>query len=110
MSKISYINFRERKKTPGGFNVRPDLDKNTLFEESLAEINQLYAERKFDEPPGQDCPKDEDIIALAHFQGIFFRGRKGEFMAKVLSHTEHCERCDALYFKTLIEKKMSKSK
>ena len=101
-SNITHIDFKYKKRTKA-FVVNPQRDKNEILRNELIRLEQFYRDKKWEIPPGPDCRINEDLRALAYYTGFFHRDDVGRAMAKILYHTEKCERCDAIVFKTIMD-------
>ena len=109
MKKVVYVHFRKKKVAEDGFPVDKERDANMVFRKLLDDDRALFEEKKYNLPRGPNCPKDEDIIALATEVGIIDdKGERGKTMATVFAHLEDCERCDALCRKAHLESKYSR--
>lgn len=101
---LMYVDFKAKKKTLA-FSVNPEMDKNVIFKKTLKELEQFYRDEKWKNPPGPDCYSEQEIRNLSFFRGDFFLSKKGKALWKIVEHTQLCDRCDAVWFRYLLDQK-----
>ena len=102
MPNTIFIDFNKKRKVPE-FKVHKDRDKNVILSNWNKKLEEFEKRKKYTEPPGPDCPSDEELRAFAYYTGFFHHDEVGKAMGNLLYHTEKCERCDAFVFKTIID-------
>jgi hypothetical protein len=105
VNKITFVNFRKKIVVEEGFSVDMKNDYNVIYEKFLQSDRELLEKKLYEQPPGADCPSDEEIDWMSSSAADKFTPSGEKLMAKILAHADNCPRCEALLRYNILQKK-----
>jgi len=105
MNKITFVNFRKKVVVEDGFTVDMNNDSNVIYQKFLQADRELLDKKLYEQPPGADCPPDDEINWMSSSDNDKFTPSGEKLMAKILAHADNCPRCEALLRYNILQKK-----